>query len=277
VPSRRSGSRPPVSGLPRARSRRRRRGLLPRSRTPARVRPELRADGNGCDHGRQPNEDRRDFGVGARRNGCDCRRALGAADGDVFGEWRTAVLLVLAGSRHVTGGSRRLTAALHLFEPCSDASATTVDVAIDQSRAGSTVSPTTVPCGTVTFDVTDVDTANARLLVSAQAPPRSGLTTQLNPGGTATLRSSSRPPGSLTTVPSRSAAMESSSSSERARSPSLASARGGYRAHQLVNPFRAPSASPGAGAKNDDTTPTERPHSPQTGTAPGADRGPVHT
>jgi hypothetical protein len=62
-----------------------------------------------------------------------------------------------------------------------------VDVQIDQSAGGLTLSPTTVPCGTVTFDVTDVDTPNARVLFSADAPPRSGLTTQLNPGGTATL------------------------------------------------------------------------------------------
>ena len=78
-------------------------------------------------------------------------------------------------------------AALHLFEPCSDASATTVDVQIDQSAGGLTLSSATIPCGSVTFDVTDVDTSNARLLVSAEVPPGSGLTTQLNPGGTATL------------------------------------------------------------------------------------------
>jgi hypothetical protein len=102
------------------------------------------------------------------------------------GERRSSSVAV-AGSRHITSRSRRLTAAIHLFEPCSDPSATTVDVQIDHAAGGLTLSPTTVPCGTVTFDVTDVDTTNVRLFVSTNAPPLSGLTTQLNPGGTTTL------------------------------------------------------------------------------------------
>jgi hypothetical protein len=133
-------------------------------------------------------KDRRDFGVGARRT-----PAIAAGRSERLtvtfsgsGE-RQFSSVAAAGSRHITGGSRLLTAALNLFEPCSDASATTVDVQIDQSAGGLTLSPTTVPCGTVTFDVTDVDTPNARLLVSAAAPPRSGLTAQLNPGATATF------------------------------------------------------------------------------------------
>jgi hypothetical protein len=133
-------------------------------------------------------KDRRDFGVGSQRTG-----AIAAGRSELLtvtlsgsGE-RRFFSVASAGSSHITGGSRRLTAALHLFEPCGDASATTVDVQIDQSAGGLTLSPATVPCGTVTFDVTDVDTPNARLLVSADAPPRSGLTAQLNPGGTAML------------------------------------------------------------------------------------------
>jgi hypothetical protein len=131
---------------------------------------------------------RREFGVGAQRTG-----AIGAGRSERLtvtfsgsGE-RQFFSVTAAGSRRVTGGSRRLMAALHLFEPCSDASATTVDVQIDQSAGGLTLSSATIPCGSVTFDVTDVDTSNARLLVSAEVPPGSGLTTQLNPGGTATL------------------------------------------------------------------------------------------
>lgn len=133
-------------------------------------------------------KDRRDFGVGARRTG-----AIAAGRSEQLtvsfsgsGE-RQFSSVAVAGSRRITGGSRRLTAAIHLFEPCSDTSATTVDVQIDQAAGGITLSPTAVPCGTVTFAVTDVDTSNARLFVSADAPPRSGLTTQLNPGGTTTL------------------------------------------------------------------------------------------
>ncbi len=133
-------------------------------------------------------KDRRDFGVGARRTG-----AIAAGRSERLtvtfsgsGE-RQFSSVAAAGSRHMTGGSRRLTGAIHLFEPCSDASATTVDVQIDQAAGGLTLSPTAVPCGTVTFAVTDIDTPNARLFVSADAPPESGLTTQLNPGGTTTL------------------------------------------------------------------------------------------
>ncbi len=133
-------------------------------------------------------KDRRDFGVGAGRTGAiaagrsERLTVTFSGSGD-----RRFSSVVVAGARHITGGSHRLTAAIHLFEPCSDASATTVDVQIDQSAGGLTLSPTTIPCGTVTFDVTDVDTTNARLIVSADAPPLSGLTTQLNPGGTTTL------------------------------------------------------------------------------------------
>jgi hypothetical protein len=133
-------------------------------------------------------KDRRDFGVGARRTPAIAagRSALLTVTVSGSGDREFSSVLA-AGSRHITGGSRRLTAALHLFEPCSDASATTVDVQIDQSTGGLTLSPTAIPCGTVTFDVTDVDTPNARLLISADVPPQSGLTPQLNPGGTATL------------------------------------------------------------------------------------------
>jgi hypothetical protein len=131
---------------------------------------------------------RRDFGVGARRTGAIAAGRSERLTVTLSGSGdRQFSSVAAAGSRGMTGGSRRLTAALHLFEPCGDASATTVDVQIDQSAGGLTLSPATVPCGTVTFDVTDVDTPNARLLVSADAPPRSGLTAQLNPGGTATL------------------------------------------------------------------------------------------
>lgn len=133
-------------------------------------------------------KDRRDFGVGARRT-----RVIAAGRSERLtvtfsgsGE-RQFSSVAVAGSRHITDGSRRLTAAIHLFEPCSDASATTVDVQIDHSAGGLTLSPTAVPCGRVTFDVTDVDTPNVRLFVSADAPPRSGVTTQLNPGVTTTL------------------------------------------------------------------------------------------
>jgi hypothetical protein len=130
---------------------------------------------------------RRDFGLGARRTGAIAAGRSERLSVTLSGSGERRFYSAAVAGSQITGGSRRLTAAIHLFEPCSDASATTVNVQIDQSAGGLTLSPTTVPCGTVTFDVTDVDTPNARLLVSANAPPRSGLTTQLNPGGTATL------------------------------------------------------------------------------------------
>lgn len=133
-------------------------------------------------------KDRRDFGVGARRTGVIAAGHSALLTVTVSGSGdREFSSVVAAGSRRMTGGSRRLTAGLHLFEPCGDASATTVDVQINESAGGLTLSPTTIPCGTVTFDVTDVDTPNARLVVSADVPPQSGLSPQLNPGGTATL------------------------------------------------------------------------------------------
>lgn len=131
---------------------------------------------------------RRDFGAGARRTGAIApgRSARLTVTVSGTGERRFSSVAE-AGSRHITSGSRRLAAALHLFTPCTDASATTVDVQIDKAAGGLTLTPTTVPCGAVTFDFSDVDAPYAALLVSADAPPRSGMTPQLNPGGTATL------------------------------------------------------------------------------------------
>jgi hypothetical protein len=56
-----------------------------------------------------------------------------------------------------------------------------------KAAGGLTLSQTRVPCGTVTFDVTDVDTPGTSLLVSSDVPPLSRVTDQLDPGGTATL------------------------------------------------------------------------------------------
>jgi hypothetical protein len=130
---------------------------------------------------RNRTKDRRDFGLGARRT-----HAIAPG-----GSARLTVTVSGRGERQfssvVVAGSHRLTAALHLFVPCGDPTATTVDVQIDKSAGGLTLSATTIPCGTVTFDVTDVDTPYGAFLISADAPPRSGATPQLSPGGTTTL------------------------------------------------------------------------------------------
>jgi hypothetical protein len=130
---------------------------------------------------------RREFEAGAQRTGAIAPGHSARLTVTLSGAERQFSSVAAAGSRHLAGGSHRLTAALHLFAPCSDPSATTVDVQIDKSAGGLMLSASTVPCGTVTFDVTDVDAPYAALLVSADAPPRSGMTPELNPGGTATL------------------------------------------------------------------------------------------
>jgi hypothetical protein len=123
----------------------------------------------------------RDFGVGAQRTGA-------IAGGRSA---RLTVTLPAQGERTftsvATGRLHRITGALDLFEPCRHPAPATVDVSLTKSGGGLTLSPTTVPCGTVTFAVTDVDEAGASLLCSIAAPPQSVVTNQLGPGGTATL------------------------------------------------------------------------------------------
>jgi len=123
----------------------------------------------------------RDFGVGARRTA-----AIAAGRSA-----RLTVTLPAKGERTFSsvaaGGVRRLTGALYLFEPCAHPATTTVDVSMGNSAGGLVLSQTRVPCGTVTFAVTDVDATGASLLVSSAVPPQSAVTNQLDPGGTATL------------------------------------------------------------------------------------------
>jgi hypothetical protein len=124
----------------------------------------------------------RDFGVGTRRT--DAIAAGRSA--------RLTVTLPTKGERtfsSVAKGerARRLTGALYLIEPCAQPATTTVDVNIAKSAGGLTLSQSSVPCGTVTFVVTDVDSPGTSLLVSVDTPPLSSVTDQLNPGGTATL------------------------------------------------------------------------------------------
>ncbi|HEY1776810.1 MAG TPA: hypothetical protein VGG41_11680 [Solirubrobacteraceae bacterium] len=133
-------------------------------------------------------KDRREFGEGARRTGVIAAGSSGQLTVTVAGSGEREFFSVApAGSRHRASQSHRLTAALHLFEPCSNAAATTVDVQIDKAAGGLTLSSSAVPCGAVTFDITDVDTTSAVLLIAAEAPPVSVVTKQMNPGTTATL------------------------------------------------------------------------------------------
>jgi hypothetical protein len=56
-----------------------------------------------------------------------------------------------------------------------------------QSAGGLMLSQTQIPCGTVTFDVTDVDEPATSFLASTVVPALSDVTNQLDPGETATL------------------------------------------------------------------------------------------
>ena len=130
----------------------------------------------------------RDFGVGARRTGAIAagRSTRLTLSLPARGE-RTFSSVATAGS-HSKGRAARLTGALYLFEPCTHPAVTTVDVRMATAAAGGlTLSQTSVPCGTVTFDVTDVDASGASFVVSAEVPPLSAGTVQLEPGATATL------------------------------------------------------------------------------------------
>jgi hypothetical protein len=124
----------------------------------------------------------RDFGVGARRTAAI--RAGGSA--------RLTVPLPNLGERTFSSAapasSSPIRGALYLIDPCTSPVASTVDVSISKAAEGGvTLSQTRVPCGTVTFDVTDVDTPGTSLLVSVAVPPLSSVTDQLAPGGTATM------------------------------------------------------------------------------------------
>jgi len=123
----------------------------------------------------------RDFGVGARRTGAIAAGRSGKLTVTLPGKGeRTFSSVAMASSRRITG-------ALYLIEPCTRPAMTTVDVSMAKSAGGITLSQTRVPCGTVTFEVTDVDTPATSLLVSLDVPPLSGVTNQLDPGGTATM------------------------------------------------------------------------------------------
>jgi hypothetical protein len=124
---------------------------------------------------------RRDFGIGAKRTGTIVARRSA----------RLAVTLKGQGTRAFSSvgkaQARRIVGLLYLFEPCTDPTSSTVNVQLGKSVGGLALSPTSVPCGTVTFVVTDTDTPGDSFLVSISVPEVSGLTSPLQPGGTTSL------------------------------------------------------------------------------------------
>jgi hypothetical protein len=135
----------------------------------------------------------RAFGVGARRTGAIAagRSAKLTVTFTKLGE-RTFSSVATANSRRSKGPTPGLTGALYLYEPCTHPAMTTVNVSMaTESAGGLTLSQTRVPCGTVTFDVTDVDEPATSLLASIVVPQLAQVTDQLDPGETASFTLSS--------------------------------------------------------------------------------------
>ena len=129
----------------------------------------------------------RDFGVGSTRTATIMAGHSAILHATLAGRGERTFSSVATAGGQGAEHPAPFTGALYLYAPCTDPSSTTVDVSIDKAAGGLTLAPTTVPCGTVTFDVTDVDTPGTSLLVSLVVPPVSAVTDQLDPGQTATM------------------------------------------------------------------------------------------
>jgi hypothetical protein len=85
------------------------------------------------------------------------------------------------------GQSARPRGVLTVVEPCLNPTSTTVTVKLAQGSGGLAVSQTTVPCGSVTFVVSDTGTLNDSLHVFGDGPGPHGSTPELFPGQTAAV------------------------------------------------------------------------------------------
>jgi hypothetical protein len=81
----------------------------------------------------------------------------------------------------------RVRGLLNALEPCTNPVATTVTVKMHQSPGAITVSQSTVPCGNVTFLITNTGPMVDDLHVFAELPQEKGASPELNPGQTAIL------------------------------------------------------------------------------------------
>ncbi len=138
----------------------------------------------------------RTFGVGARRTSAIAARRSATLTVTLrrAGE-RTFSSVATANSRRSDGPTPGLTGTLYLYKSCTHPATTTVDVRMaTESAGGLTFSRTRIPCGTVTFDVTDVDEPATSFLASTVVPSLARVTSQLDPGETAklTLRSAAK-------------------------------------------------------------------------------------
>jgi hypothetical protein len=123
----------------------------------------------------------RSFSIGGNRT-----RAIPAG-----GSARLRVALTTPGTRTtVSVGPRRatrITGVLGVFAPCAHPTSTTVVVQLGQDKGGLTISQTTIPCGAVTFSVTDTGSLIDSLQVFANYAGARGTTPELKPGQTASL------------------------------------------------------------------------------------------
>ena len=123
----------------------------------------------------------RTFAIGGRRTPAIAPGRSGTLSVDLIG--RGPHLFASAGPK----GRARLTGVLTVFEPCTRPVATTVTVKMDHDRSGITFSQTTVPCGTVTFVVTNIGALDDSFQVFADYPQAQGATPVLRPHQTARL------------------------------------------------------------------------------------------
>jgi hypothetical protein len=80
-----------------------------------------------------------------------------------------------------------LSSLIDVFEPCAAPAATTISVRMAQDQGGITLSQTAIPCGTVTFVVTNAGTHTDSLQIFGEQPGETGSTPELQPGQTATV------------------------------------------------------------------------------------------
>jgi hypothetical protein len=84
-------------------------------------------------------------------------------------------------------GRTRLAGLLSVQQPCTNPTSTTLNVQMAQDHGAITVSQSTVPCGTVTFVVTNVGALVDSLNVFSTSSGVKGATPELSPGQTALL------------------------------------------------------------------------------------------
>jgi hypothetical protein len=83
--------------------------------------------------------------------------------------------------------SSLLNGSVQVIQPCVNPVASTATVTLGQDQGGLTLSSSSVPCGAVTFVVTNVGKLVDDLHVFVDLPGEKGATPELNPGQTARL------------------------------------------------------------------------------------------